>query len=132
MLAQDLAGHVLGNLLVVLKLACIAGEESGSNISDTRLATSGNKLPNHYRLIDVRHPHLFLDEISEVFERGSHFRHLLPKGSTPSCRFRFFWCAKPSLAAANIHSDFRVKLLLRHVVNPLAVAVNVSLNRAFG
>jgi hypothetical protein len=31
MLAQDLAGHVLGNLLVVLKLACIAGEESGSN-----------------------------------------------------------------------------------------------------
>ena len=51
---------------------------------------------------------------------------------TPSRRFCFFRRAKPSLAAANIHSDSRVNVLVMHVVNPFVVAVDVSLNRAFG
>ena len=30
------------------------------------------KLLDHHRLVDVRHPHPFLDEISEMLEGGCH------------------------------------------------------------
>ena len=35
------------------------------------------KLLDHHRLVDVRHPHPFSDEISEMLERG---RHCSPPG----------------------------------------------------
>ena len=30
------------------------------------------KLPDHHRLVDVRHPHSFSDEITEMLEGGRH------------------------------------------------------------
>ena len=50
MLAEHLARHVLGDLLVVLKLARVACEEGSSNIADAGLAPVGKKLPDHHRL----------------------------------------------------------------------------------
>ena len=41
-------------------------------------------------------------------------------------------CRNTPLAFARIHSNTGVKSLVLHVIYPLAVAVDVSLNRAFG
>jgi hypothetical protein len=53
MLTEHLARHILGNLLVVLKLARVARDESGCNVAEAGLATVYKKYPNHNRLIDM-------------------------------------------------------------------------------
>jgi hypothetical protein len=68
MFGEDLARHVFGDLPVVLKLALVACQESRGNVADTGFAPAFKKLLDHDRLVDMRHPHLFLDEIAEAFK----------------------------------------------------------------
>ena len=56
----------------------------------------------------------------------------LPQCSSPTCSFGLLWRAKPSLALTNIHSDFGVELLARHVVDAFTVLVHIAFNNAFG
>ena len=44
-------------------------------------------------------------------------------------RFGFLGRAEPSPATALVHFNSGVKSLVLHVINPLTVAINVSLNR---
>src|SRR5262245_52896838 len=53
---------------------------------------------------------------------------LLSKSPSPAGSLCFFGRTKPSLAA--IHLDFCVKSLIGHVVDPLAVAVHITLDNA--
>jgi hypothetical protein len=55
-----------------------------------------------------------------------------PQRSMPPSRFGFLGCAEPSPTAALIHFNFGVSVLVLRVINPLAFAVDVSLNCAFG
>ena len=59
---------VFGDLLVVLKLAFVTCEESGSKVADADPPTISKKFLDHHGLVDVRHPHPVSDEISEMFK----------------------------------------------------------------
>jgi hypothetical protein len=98
MLGENLTRHVLGDLLIILKLARVACEECRSYVADAGFALAFKKLPDHDRLVDVRHPHPFLDEISEMPEG----RHSSPSGveertamlppAALDCCFKFIGC----------------------------------------
>jgi hypothetical protein len=67
-IGQHPPDHVLCNLGVVLNLASILIEQRTSDVRDGRPPVSAQKFAEHYRLVDVRHPHVALHELKQFVE----------------------------------------------------------------
>jgi len=55
--------HLLGDVLVVLNLALVVGQKGRGNFADSGSSSVAEEGLYHHGLVDVRHPHLFLNEV---------------------------------------------------------------------
>ena len=76
---EPLADHVLRYRFIILDLGPVAAEQRLGYGGDLRLAATLEKLPQRHRMVDVRHPHLTLDEVAETFVGFRSSRHGRPQ-----------------------------------------------------
>ena len=63
-ISQHAPNHVLRNLRIVFYLTAVLVEESASDFCDSGSTIPVQRFAQHYRLVDVRHPHVALHELS--------------------------------------------------------------------
>jgi hypothetical protein len=60
---QVCSRDLLGDLLVVLNLALVVGQQGRGNFAECGSPTVAEESLYHHGLVEVRHPHIFLNEV---------------------------------------------------------------------
>jgi hypothetical protein len=64
---EDATDHVLGDVLVVLDLALVVGEDGSGYLRSRTIAVCSEQRHQHDGLVDIRHPHPVLHKMGESF-----------------------------------------------------------------
>jgi hypothetical protein len=77
-LAQDPADHAAGDVLVVLNLTLVVGEDFACDLPSRGSAPIEQQLSQHHRLVDVRHAHPAQQKVLKFGE--THILRLFSRG----------------------------------------------------